>query len=143
MIDVQIGNTADEAVKLNKTFNIRETAQCEIATPIDIMSPVLRFSDDTILLDSDNYFFIPYLKRFYFKGKVERDGNFTNVSLIADVLMSFREQIVNCQMIAERSSNIFNGFLSDSNRNFLTYSHNTFKDLGYFTGERKFLMGVG
>lgn len=138
---IQIGNCGDEAVKLNKTFNARTSLNCEIFEA-DIVRPILRLSEGSII-NSDNYVYIPDFNRYYFKGKIERDGGVILLSLICDVLMSFKDQIKNCPLIAERSTNTFNAYLSDNSRNFLAYSDNTFKDLGYFSGSRLFLLGVG
>lgn len=139
---IQIGNSRDDKNKLEKTFNIRANVECEIFSPCDVVRPILKMSTESIL-NSDNYIYIPDFNRYYFKSNTTKSGEITTLSLICDVLMSFKEDIKNCPLIAERSSNIFNSYLKDNDRNFLSYPLNTFKDLGYFSGERLFLLGVG
>lgn len=142
MIEIQVGSTSDENNKLNKTFNIRTTVNAEIFTPFSIENPKLIFSSDAIQ-STDNYFYIPDYDRYYFKTETETTGDITTVGLAVDVLMSFKEEIKNCPLIAERSSNIYNGYLIDSERQFLNKTVNQFINLGTFSGETLYLYGVG
>lgn len=142
MIEVQVGSTNDENNKLNKTFNVRASAGAEIFTPFSVENPKLIFSSDSIQ-ETDNYFYIPYYDRYYFKTETETTGDITTIGLAVDVLMSFREEIKNCPLIAERSSNIYNGYLIDSERQFLNYSTNQLIRLGNFSDSEIYLYGVG
>lgn len=141
MIDIQIGSTPDEKIKLNKTFNIRATINGEIFTPCSVESPQLIVSSDSVS-DSDTYFYVPYFNRYYFLDSKDEIGDITTLTLICDVLMSFKEDIKNCPLIAERSSNVFNGYIQDGEREFKNYSLNQYIKIGNFSGLKLWLLGV-
>lgn len=139
---IKIGVTNDDKNKLEKIFNIRASLECEIFTPCDITSPILILSNDSVL-STDNYIYIPDFDRFYFIENIEKNGEIITLSLICDVLMSFKDEIKNCPLIAERSTNIFNGFIPDNERKFKNYDINEFKVLGEFSELDNYLLGVG
>lgn len=141
LISIDIGYTNDERIKLDKTFNVRTTIQGEIFTPINYFSPILIVDSDSVNTD-DTYFYIPYLNRYYFRGDTREEGNIKYISLTCDVLMSFKDQIKNCPIIAERSSNIYNAYITDNQRLFKNYSENEVKVLGEFSGQKLWLVGV-
>lgn len=141
MIEIQVGSTPDEKIKLEKTFNIRTTINGEIFTPCSVESPQLIVSSDSVS-NSDTYFYVPYFNRYYFLQSKDESGDITTLTLICDVLMSFKNDIRNCPLIAERSSNVFNGYLTDGEREFKNYSLNQYIKLGEFTGMQNWLVGV-
>lgn len=75
-----------------------------------------------------------YVNGFYYwvdDPIIERDG-LTRLVMHRDPLMSFADQIRNCPMVAERSSNQYNAFVPDNQRAFKSYTKNVYHSLGSF-----------
>lgn len=75
---------------------------------LDIMAPVIRFDSSDIL--RFNYCYIPELQRYYSVKSINayREGLY-DVTLEVDVLMSFRNDIVNLNVVVDKQSLIPNG----------------------------------
>lgn len=80
-----------------------------------------------------NYAYVPQFERYYFITDIKSVRNsFWNVSLSVDVLMSFADQIKNVMAIAERSENVFNLYLPDSEWRSDVRSLVQYKEIGSF-----------
>lgn len=75
---------------------------------VSVMTPVIRFENDGIL--RYNYAYIPELQRYYsiVDRTAYREGVW-DVSFAVDVLMSFRADILNLNVIVDKQSMIENG----------------------------------
>lgn len=143
-MEIQFGVTHDNRKKLYKTFTVIKTLNGHLKEETDMVNPVIRVTTD--VLNSCNYAYIPEFGRYYFidSPAVSVRTNLYDVTLKCDVLMSFEQEIINVPIIAERSTNIFNGYLPDNQREFLAYPLNQYITLGYI-GEfgNVMLLGVG
>lgn len=100
-------NASDDRV-INKTLVGGESF---IGTPrddVDVMTPVIRFESSEIL--RYNYAYIPELQRYYTIQSINafREGIW-DVSMVVDVLMSFRGDIMALSVIVDKQSMVENG----------------------------------
>ena len=80
----------------------------------DILTPSIRINYDAALV-SKNYAYIPDFHRYYYYEKPPSiEGDIMVLHLYADSLYNYRNEILNADCIAERSSSNFNLFLKDS-----------------------------
>lgn len=80
----------------------------ELREDINIMSPIVRFENSSIL--RYNYAYIPELQRYYEISSIDvyRDGIY-DVSFAVDVLMSFRGHILQLTAIVDKQTMDSNG----------------------------------
>lgn len=73
----------------------------------DVIKPTLIFAkvDDTIF-DTYNYVFIPNFNRYYYASIEMIDGERYQLTCEVDVLMSFKDDILNSEIVATRSGDI-------------------------------------
>lgn len=128
---IPIPNTSPKATfyynkcdKQHITKNIEAIAECSFIfkEPTNISNPVLKISGEEItnnILTKSNYVYIDKLKRYYYitDMRIVRN-NLLEISCNVDVLMSFKEQILQQQAIIERNSNEFNTYLNDDEFSF-------------------------
>lgn len=100
-------NASDDRV-INKTLVGGESF---IGTPrddVDVMTPIIRFESSEIL--RYNYAYIPELQRYYTIQSINafREGIW-DVSMVVDVLMSFRGDIMALSVIVDKQSMVENG----------------------------------
>jgi len=75
---------------------------------ISVMNPIIRFENDSIL--RYNYAYIPELQRYY--SVVDRTAyrqGIWDVTFAVDVLMSFRADISNLNVVVDKQSMVKNG----------------------------------
>lgn len=78
---------------------------CGMLTPTLIMSANIT---------NKNYVYIPLFSRYYFINNISRlDNNRIEILCSCDVLMSFKNDILKLNVIATRSSNKYNQYLTD------------------------------
>ena len=124
---LQLGVCKDPKNKINKTMSDATTYNCKVkkhiqTSPmggaammegINIITPqlVLQGGDEIL---SKNYAYIPNFNRYYFVHDIELSPNgMYTVSLVEDVLMSFKEDILNCEVMLARSADFCNYYLKD------------------------------
>ena len=100
-------NASDDRV-INKTLVGGESF---IGTPrddVDVMTPIIRFESSEIL--RYNYAYIPELQRYYTIQSINafREGIW-DVSMVVDVLMSFRGDIMALPVIVDKQAMVENG----------------------------------
>lgn len=107
-------NTSDARV-INKNIIEGGTFEGQARDEVDVMSPVILFDNDGIL--RYNYAYIPALERYYdiLSRNVYRDGLW-EVTFGVDVLMSFRGDINQLNVVVDKQSMIENGneYIDDS-----------------------------
>lgn len=103
-------NTSDDRV-INK--QLMETVENNIFSgvvrdEVSVMNPIIRFEDDAIL--RYNYAYIPAFERYYtiVDRTAYRQGVW-DVTFAVDVLMSFRRDISDLNVVVEKQSMLENG----------------------------------
>lgn len=78
-----------------------------------------------------NYAHIPDFNRYYFVDPpvTDRTG-LIYYKMHVDVLQSFAAQILAAPVIVQRSRNLYNAFITDSDRAFYQYRHNQYITIG-------------
>ena len=125
-------NTSDNRA-LTKSLTEIKTISVRLKDDTNIMRPVIEL-DSANLPPAANYCYIPSFSRYYYINQqgiaIGRDLMLT---LDVDVLMSFSSTIKNAQVVANRTSNKFNRYISD-NIPVLTKQNIIFKALTPFQG---------
>ena len=106
-------NLSDDRA-INKSLSGARTFDGELRDEINVMSPVVRFENDGVL--RYNYAYIPSLQRYYsIKERTCYRQGIWDVSFEVDVLMSFRNDILNLNAVVDKQSNsvIGNEFIDD------------------------------
>lgn len=122
-------NMSDER-KINKELISGETFEGELRESVSVMNPVIRFGNNGVM--RYNYAYIPSFQRYYSitDRTCFRDGIW-DVSFAVDVLMSFRNDIINLQAIVDKQSMESNGdeYIDDGS---LVSDNNTFSTVYNF-----------
>lgn len=106
-------NTADKFIldKTNYLTIVDSAVSIALKDDTNVISPVLIISN---VLDPDiNYCYIAEFGRYYYVKEVTYSQQRYYVSLEVDVLMSFKTEISNLNVIANRSSSYFNLYQRD------------------------------
>lgn len=99
---ITIGQTSDDRRKINKSFsgtsiNVTPKAPCDILNPVFILS----WSSSFV---KANYLHCPDYERYYFIDDVIfRSGVTVEIHCSVDVLMSYKEQILNLDVYVKRN----------------------------------------
>lgn len=111
---------------LNKNLtNPDELTTCRFLDGLDSSNPIIEISlrdegfSGTMYVPNDwNYCYIPFIDRYYFisPNKRFKRGNIVELSCHIDVLMTFKQDILNADLIVERTSyeNWKSPYLNDS-----------------------------
>lgn len=87
-----------------------------------IIDPVITFEGDITQYALANYMYISQFKRYYFINNITSiSQKLFEVSGHVDVLMSFKEQILNNTAIIQRQENNWNLYINDGS--FMTYQN--------------------
>lgn len=125
-------NRSDNRDMIKDLDVINENVVCDIYEPCDVINPILLVDKSTIdPISLTNYCKIPSFNRDYFITNIIPD-NAHRVKLYChvDVLSTYQPQLIDCPLIAARSSNQPNYFLEDNMRLFNTYVYNQYIDIG-------------
>lgn len=97
-----------DARTINKNLVEGETFEGQARDEVDTMNPVVRFDTDQIL--KYNYAHIPELQRYYsiVNRTIFREGLW-DITFAVDVLMSFRNDILNTVAVVDKQSMLENG----------------------------------
>lgn len=122
-------NMSDER-KINKELIEGGTFVGELRESVSVMNPIIRFENEGVI--RYNYAYIPEFQRYYSieNRTCYRDGLW-DVSMKVDVLMSFRNDIINLQAIVDKQSMEVNGdeYIDDGS---LVSDNNTFSTVYNF-----------
>lgn len=122
MIEVKFYKNISQRNVLNKSIALVLTTQCDFTGELSIDRPFI-IADYDELLFSCNYAYIDVFKRYYnFSESPKIENGFIKLQLESDVLMSFKDDILNADITALRSTNKPNYYLSDSK---ILFSNNT------------------
>lgn len=110
------------------TDEITLTAQIKDAS--SIMQPTFYITYDADLIDQ-HYNYVQAWGRYYFIADMQIDiGGTIYIRCAEDVLYTYADQIVQCQIVAERSKNAFNAFIQDNDRRFYQYTQQQYITIG-------------
>lgn len=100
-------NESDDRV-INKSLISGTTLEGQARGEVNIMSPVVRFESNEVM--RYNYAYIPELQRYYTINDINiyREGIY-DVSFSVDVLMSFRDHILQLPVIVDKQTMDANG----------------------------------
>lgn len=122
-------NMSDER-KINKELIVGDVLDGELRESVSVMSPTIRFENESVM--RYNYAYIPDFQRYYTitNRTCFRDGLW-DISFAVDVLMSFRNDIINLQAIVDKQSMASNGdeYIDDGS---LVSDNNTFSTVYNF-----------
>ena len=122
MIEVKFYKNISQRNVLNKSITLVLTTQCDFTGDLSIERPFIIADYDELLLTC-NYAYIDAFKRYYnFSEAPKIENGFINIQLESDVLMSFKDDVLNADITALRSTNKPNFYLSDSK---ILFSNNT------------------
>lgn len=107
-MDVIFYYNMSDARKINKNLIEGETFSGQPRGELGVMNPVITFDKEAVL--RYNYAYIPSLERYYsIENRVARREGLWDVSFSVDVLMSFRNDIINFNVIVDKQSMPENG----------------------------------
>ena len=100
--------------RIDKSITHLHTYDCTFKHPTSIINPVIRIkASDTNVLKG-NYGYIPKFNRFYYVNNVTSiNGDIWEISLHCDVLMSFRDDIIERNVLFNHSESNYNLYLND------------------------------
>lgn len=107
-------NTSDARV-INKNIIAGQTFEGQARDEVDVMAPVVRFENEGVLFY--NYAYIPEFQRYYsIAGKNAYREGLWDITFAEDVLMSFRGDINQLNVVVDKQSMAENGneYIDDS-----------------------------
>ena len=108
-MEVQFFYNKSDARVINKNLIVGETFEGQARDEVNVMSPIILFEKKKNILKY-NYAYIPEFQRYYSitSRNAFREGLW-EVQFSVDVLMSFRNDIINLQVIVDKQSLRYNG----------------------------------
>lgn len=108
---ITLSNTTDEVEVLDKTLTDSVSRECVLVNT-DVLNPILKLESVVI---NKNYVYIPTFKRYYFVRTVETiNGMHTLLYCSVDVLMSYKNEIMELKAYVSRNEFDANFLLNDS-----------------------------
>lgn len=107
-MEVQFYYNLSDARCINKELVEGDSFEGQMRDQVSIMNPIVRFDTDEII--RYNYAYIPELQRYYSIDDITvfREG-LIDVTMSVDVLMSFRNDIMNCLAVVDKQAMQENG----------------------------------
>ena len=110
---ITLYNNSSELNVVSKVLAELTTTTAVLKDDTEISAPVVQLK--SAMPPTANYCYIPAFKRYYYISRQNiRPGGINELSLQCDVLMSYRDTILNSTVIAERSTNRCNKNLPDN-----------------------------
>lgn len=107
-MEVQFFYNQSDNRQINKTLVEGVTLQGEVRDAASIMNPVIRFESDAAI--RYNYCYIPEFQRYYsFTDITAFRQNVYDISMSADVLMSFKNDILKLSCVVDKQTDAVNG----------------------------------
>lgn len=118
----------EDVLTMPKTPINQTTVTGSVRGIADILNPTIEFESG---VETKNYAYIPDFNRYYFcdNPRIIRTG-IVEVSMHVDVLQTYADGIKNAPIIAERSENLYNYYIADSERKFYQYTENQYVTVG-------------
>ena len=108
MIYANFLTTTDDNRKVSKNYTVNiSNVACDIYDSCDLYNPTLIIKSNNVI--SSNYLYIPNFNRFYFIVNKNLDkAGITIINCECDVLMSFKNDILNSTQLIRRSADTSN-----------------------------------
>lgn len=90
--------------EVNKTLQENEEYTGLLNTTLNVLTPVVRFRTRTPV--TFNYVYIESLNRYYFVSEIRQDGDVCTVYLRTDVLMTYKDKILDSTGTLTKGENI-------------------------------------
>lgn len=107
---ITLSKTTDEIEKVNKVLTSETPIQCELVNT-DILNPILKMKGERLVY---NYGYIERFGRYYWVTKYEAlPGGYLYVFLEVDPLMSYKNDILQLDVIVNRNKDFPNSKVID------------------------------
>ena len=103
-------NYNGEPNRVNKTLQENEEYTGVLNSTVNILEPVIRFRSRNVVTFS--YVYIESLHRYYFVSEIRQDGDMCTVYLRTDVLMTYKDKILNSTGTLTKGETV-NGYASN------------------------------
>ena len=90
--------------KVNKTLQENEEYTGVLNSTVNVLTPVVRFRTRTPV--TFNYVYIDSLHRYYFVSELSQDGDVCTVRLKVDVLMTYKDKILESSATLTKGENV-------------------------------------
>lgn len=101
---ISLYNTTDSNMIINKTLTNKVDYDIKIKDNVSLINPVIILKTETLI--TSNYAYIPNFNRYYYIENIEVFPNdIYNLALKCDVLMSFKDDILNSNAYINQSTN--------------------------------------
>lgn len=113
-MEIILYNNKSEKNKIGKNITLVATLTGSIKEQSSLIRPqiVIEYSDPTAF----NYVYISEFGRYYYISDVNiLNTNILMISLVVDVLESFKTSILSQHVIIDKNQNVFSNYLPDSN----------------------------
>lgn len=101
--------------EVNKTLQENEEYTGVLNATFNVLTPVVRFRTRTPV--TFNYVYIESLNRYYFVSEKEQNGDICTVSLRVDVLMTYKDKILDSTGTLIKGTNV-NSYASNRENNY-------------------------
>ena len=108
-------NYNGEPNKVNKTLQENEEYTGVLNSTVNVLEPVIRFRTRNIV--TFNYVYIESLNRYYFVSEIRQDGDVCTVYLRNDVLMTYKDKILDSTGTLTKGENV-NKYASNRENNY-------------------------
>lgn len=108
-------NYNGEPNRVNKTLQENEEYTGVLNTTFNVLTPVVRFRTRTPV--TFNYVYIESLNRYYFVSEKQQDGDICTVYLRTDVLMTYKDKILDSIGTLTKGANV-NKYASNRENNY-------------------------
>lgn len=120
-MNISFFNCVDDNRKLNKNLTNEILTIGNLRENCNSTNPEL-YIEHTVNILNSNYAYISDFHRYYFISEITTDANgLYIVKLRCDVLMSYKNDILNLNIIATRNTDYFNLYLNDEKLKTLSY----------------------
>lgn len=99
-------NYNGEPNRVNKTLQENEEYTGVLNSTVNILEPVIRFRTTNIV--TFNYVYIESLHRYYFVSEIQQNGDICTVYLRTDVLMTYKDKILDSIGTLTKGANVNN-----------------------------------
>lgn len=108
-------NYNGEPNRVNKTLQENEEYTGVLNSTVNILEPVIRFRTNNVV--TFNYVYIESLHRYYFVSEIQQNGDICTVYLRTDVLMTYKDKILDSIGTLTKGANV-NNYASNRENNY-------------------------
>ena len=108
-------NYNGEPNRVNKTLQENEEYTGVLNSTVNILEPVIRFRTTNVV--TFNYVYIESLNRYYFVSEIQQNGDICTVYLRTDVLMTYKDKILDSVGTLTKGANV-NNYASNRENNY-------------------------